>query len=33
MDSDTFEREIIKAQARTFVESKAYLLERWDGAD
>ena len=29
MDSDTFEREVIQAQARTFEELKPGLLERW----
>jgi hypothetical protein len=30
MDSATFEREVIQAQARTFEELKPYLIERWD---
>ncbi len=30
MDSATFEREVIQAQARTFEELKPYLSERWD---
>ena len=29
MDSATFEREVIQAQARTFEELKPYLIERW----
>ena len=29
MDSATFEREVIQAQARTFGELKPYLIERW----
>jgi glycosyltransferase involved in cell wall biosynthesis len=29
MDSATFEREVIQAQARTFEEWKPYLIERW----
>jgi hypothetical protein len=29
MDSATFEREVIQAQARTFEELKQYLIERW----
>jgi len=29
MDSDTFEREIVQAQARTFAELKPRLIERW----
>ena len=32
MDSATFEREVIQAQARTFRELKPYLIERWDGS-
>jgi hypothetical protein len=30
MDSATFEREVIQAQARTFEELKPRLIERWD---
>jgi len=30
MDSATFEREVIQAQARTFEELKPYLIKRWD---
>ncbi len=30
MDSATFEREVIQAQARTFEELKPYLIERWE---
>jgi hypothetical protein len=29
LDSATFEREVIQAQARTFEELKPYLIERW----
>jgi len=29
MDSDTFEREVIQARARTFEELKSHLTERW----
>jgi len=32
MDSATFEREVIRAQARTFEELKPHLIERWDGS-
>ncbi len=31
MDSATFEREVIQAQARTFEELKPHLIERWGG--
>ena len=30
MDSDTFEREVIQAQARAFEALKPYLIERWE---
>jgi len=30
MDSATFEREVIQAQASTFEELKLRLIERWD---
>jgi hypothetical protein len=33
MDSATFEREVIQAQARTFEELKPRLLARWRGKD
>lgn len=29
MGSDTFEREVIQARARTFEELKSHLTERW----
>lgn len=29
MDSATFERQVIRAQARTFEELKPHLIERW----
>jgi hypothetical protein len=32
MDSATFEREVIQAQARTFRELKPRLIERWDSS-
>ena len=31
MDSATFERQVIRAQAQTFAALKPQLIERWDG--